>query len=141
MIIQRSYRIENEFHGDWKKEEEDEVKEIFKEIEDKPYENTELQNLEYFIRTIAKEFQLKNIAIDIVKNNKNEYYLILEKEKYLASLIIAEPIFAPYKNICFEVYRVSDEKIILFYYDNENTTLQQNVEQIDKMLDKFIEIN
>ncbi len=39
-----------------------------------------------------KEFQLKNIAIDIVKNNKNEYYLILEKEKYLASLIIAEPI-------------------------------------------------
>jgi len=67
-----------------------------------------------------KEFQLKNIAIDIVKNNKNEYYLILEKEKYLASLIISEPIFAPYKNICFEVYRVSDEKIILFYYDNEN---------------------
>lgn len=88
-----------------------------------------------------KEFQLKNIVIDIVKNNKNEYYLILEKEKYLASLIIAEPIFEPYKNICFEVYRVSDEKIILFYYDNENTTLQQNVEQIDKMLDKFIEIN
>ena len=32
VIIQRSYRIENEFHGDWKKEEEDEVKEIFKEI-------------------------------------------------------------------------------------------------------------
>ena len=70
-----------------------------------------------------------------------ETYLILEKEKYLASLIIADPIFAPSKNICFEVYRVSDEKIILFYYDNENTTLQQNVEQIDKMLDKFIEIN
>ena len=32
VIIQRSYRIENEFHGDWKKEEEDEVKEIFKKI-------------------------------------------------------------------------------------------------------------
>lgn len=32
VIIQRSYRIENEFHGDWKKEEEDEVKEIFKEV-------------------------------------------------------------------------------------------------------------
>ena len=32
VIIQRSYRIENEFHGDWKKEEEDEVKEIFKDI-------------------------------------------------------------------------------------------------------------
>ena len=32
MIIQRSYRIENEFHGDWKKEEEDEVKEIIKEV-------------------------------------------------------------------------------------------------------------
>ena len=32
VIIQRSYRIENEFHGDWKKKEEDEVKGIFKEI-------------------------------------------------------------------------------------------------------------
>ena len=32
VIIQRSYRIENEFHGDWKKKEENEVKEIFKEI-------------------------------------------------------------------------------------------------------------
>lgn len=32
VIIQRSYRIENKFHGDWKKEEEDEVKEIFKEV-------------------------------------------------------------------------------------------------------------
>ena len=32
MIIQRSYRIENKFHGDWKKKEKDEVKEIFKEI-------------------------------------------------------------------------------------------------------------
>ena len=29
VIIQRSYRIENKFHGDWKKKEEDEVKEIF----------------------------------------------------------------------------------------------------------------
>ena len=32
VIIQRSYRIENEFHGDWNKEEEDEVKEIIKEV-------------------------------------------------------------------------------------------------------------
>ena len=32
VIIQRSYRIENEFHGDWKTEEEDEVKEIIKEV-------------------------------------------------------------------------------------------------------------
>ena len=29
VIIQRSYRIENKFHGDWKKKEGDEVKEIF----------------------------------------------------------------------------------------------------------------
>lgn len=32
VIIQRSYRIVNEFHADWKKKEEDEVKEIFKDI-------------------------------------------------------------------------------------------------------------
>lgn len=32
VIIQRSYRIENKFHGDWKKKEKDEVKGIFKEI-------------------------------------------------------------------------------------------------------------
>ena len=32
VIIQRSYRIENEFHGDWKKEDEEEVKEIIIEV-------------------------------------------------------------------------------------------------------------
>lgn len=47
-------------------------KEIFKEIEDKPYENTEFQNLEYFIRTIAKEFQLKK---ELEKSLFNQLYL------------------------------------------------------------------
>ena len=40
-----------------------------------------------------------------------------------------------------EEYNSLPEFIKNLYYDNENTTLQQNVEQIDKMLDKFIEIN
>ena len=45
------------------------------------------------------------------------------------------------KNVSFEIYRVSDEKIILFYYDNENTTLQQNIKKINTILDNFIDMD
>ncbi len=105
-------------------------------------EITKLKNeIVNMLKNKKESIKLKNIVVDIVNDDKDEYYLILEKEKYLASLVIAEPIFAPYKNVSFEIYRVSDEKIILFYYDNENTTLQQNIKKINTILDNFIDMD
>ena len=87
------------------------------------------------------KLKLNDILIDVVKDNEEEYYIILEKEKYLASIVIANPYYAPYKNVSFEIYRVSDAKIISFYYDNENTTFQENIEKIDEIMNYFLNIS
>lgn len=87
------------------------------------------------------KLKLNDILIDVVKDNEEEYYIILEKEKYLASIVIANPYYAPYKNVSFEIYRVDDAKIIFSYYDNENTTFHENIEKIDEIMDCFINIS
>ena len=87
------------------------------------------------------KLKLNDILIDVVKDNEEEYYIILEKEKYWASIVIANPYCAPYKNVSFEIYRVSDAKIISFYYDNENTTFQENIEKIDEIMNYFLNIS
>ena len=86
----------------------------------------------------------KNI-IEILKNKKeklklNNILIILEKEKYWASIVIANPYYAPYKNVSFEIYRVDDAKIISSYYDNENITFHENIEKINEIMDYFINI-
>ena len=87
------------------------------------------------------KLKLNDILIDVVKDNEEEYYIILEKQKYLASIVIANPYYAPYKNVSFEIYRVDDAKIIFSYYDNENTTFHENIEKIAEIMDCFINIS
>jgi len=87
------------------------------------------------------KLKLNDILIDVVKDNEEEYYIILEKQKYLASIVIANPYYAPYKNVSFEIYRVDDAKIIFSYYDNENTAFHENIEKIDEIMDCFINIS
>ena len=87
------------------------------------------------------KLKLNDILIDVVKDNEEEYYIILEKQKYLASIVIANPYYAPYKNVSFEIYRVDDAKIIFSYYDNENTTFHENIEKIYEIMDCFINIS
>ena len=86
------------------------------------------------------KLKLNDILIDVVKDNEEEYYIILEKQKYLASIVIANPYYAPYKNVSFEIYRVDDAKIIFSYYDNENITFHENIEKINEIMDYFINI-
>ena len=87
------------------------------------------------------KLKLNDILIDVVKDNEEEYYIILEKQKYLASIVIANPYYAPYKNVSFEIYRVDDAKIIFSYYDNENTAFHENIEKIAEIMDCFINIS
>ena len=81
------------------------------------------------LKNKREKLKLNDILIDVVKDNEEEYYIVLEKEKYLASIIVANTYYAPYKNVSFEIYRVDDAKIISSYYDNENTTFHENREK------------
>ncbi len=93
------------------------------------------------LKNKREKLKLNDILIDVVKDNEEEYYIVLEKEKYLASIIVANTYYAPYKNVSFEIYRVDDAKIISSYYDNENTTFHENIEKIDEIMDCFINIS
>jgi len=98
------------------------------------------KNIIKILKNKKEKLKLNNILINIVKDNEKEYYIILEKEKYLASIVIANPYYAPYKNVSFEIYRVDDAKIISSYYDNENITFHENIEKINEIMDYFINI-
>ncbi len=99
------------------------------------------ENIMEILKNKREKLRLNGIVIDVVKDNEEEYYIILEKEKYWASIVIANPYCAPYKNVSFEIYRVSDAKIISFYYDNENTTFQENIEKMDEIMNYFLNIS
>ena len=99
------------------------------------------ENIMEILKNKRERLRLNGIVIDVVKDNEEEYYIILEKEKYWASIVIANSYCAPYKNVSFEIYRVSDAKIISFYYDNENTTFQENIEKIDEIMNYFLNIS
>ena len=68
------------------------------------------ENIMEILKNKREKLRLNGIVIDVVKDNEEEYYIILEKEKYWASIVIANPYCAPYKNVSFEIYRVSDAK-------------------------------
>lgn len=60
------------------------------------------KNIIEILKNKKEKLKLNNILINIVKDNKKEYYIILEKEKYWASIVIANPYYAPYKNVSFK---------------------------------------
>ena len=99
------------------------------------------ENIMKILKNKREKLRLNGVVIDVVKDNEEEYYIILEKEKYWASIVIANSYCTPYKNVSFEIYRVSDAKIISFYYDNENTTFQENIEKIDEIMNYFLNIS
>lgn len=85
-----------------------------------------------------REFVSSNIVIDILKNEESEFFAIFEKNNALAQIVIGEPDFSPYKFICFEILDIKSEKIVHYWYDNEKTTIQEIIENIEKAIDYFI---
>lgn len=90
------------------------------------------------IESKKKKIISNNIEIEIVTDLELKYFTIFWKNNYLAHIIIGNPDFAPYKFICFEIIEIKSEKIVYYWYDNEETTLQEIIENLDKALDYFI---
>lgn len=84
------------------------------------------------------EFTSNNIIIDILGNDTFNFFAIFEKNNALAQIIIGEPDFSPYEFICFEILEMKRGEIIYYWYDDEKTTIQEIVENIEKSIDYFI---
>ena len=105
-----------------------------KEIEDKPYENTELQNLEYFIRTIAKEFQLKK---EFEKSLFDQFYLksFCEIDNALNAVNYIIPRFNELKNLYNSVKSIENKNIVKEKIDKVISTIYL---KLDYPLDLYL---
>lgn len=46
------------------------------------------ENIMEILKNKREKLRLNGIVIDVVKDNEEEYYIILEKEKYWASIVM-----------------------------------------------------
>ena len=96
------------------------------------------------IQSILKKknelFILNNITVDIVTDTLLNYFIVFEKENYFAEIIVGKDEYAPYKFVYFDMIWVNDKipEILYIWFDNEETTIQDIIENINKALDYFI---
>lgn len=62
------------------------------------------------IESKKKKFMSNNIEIEIVTDLELKYYAIFWKKENIAYIVIGNPNFAPYKNICFEIMEAESKK-------------------------------
>ncbi|KDE70482.1 hypothetical protein FUSO7_10630 [Fusobacterium necrophorum BFTR-2] len=85
-------------------------------------------------------FRLNNIIIDIVTDTSLNYFIVFEKKNYFAEIIVGNEEYVPYKFVYFDMIEGDSTfpETLYTWYDNEKTTLQEIVENIEKAIDYFI---
>lgn len=98
------------------------------------------QEIQYILEKKNELFRLNNIIIDVVVDTSLNYFIVFEKENYFAEIIVGKEEYGPYKFVYFDMIGGDNASPEMLYawYDNEETTLQEIVENIDKALDYFI---
>jgi len=96
-----------------------------------------------WIKDNEEEFESKNIVIEIVENNKERLYVILSFGECMAAIVVAEPDFAPYRFVSFEVAAMENGIPTMPYswYDEEGNTIEEIIKNLDKAIDVALEYN
>ena len=85
-----------------------------------------------------------NIDIEINRNEEDLYFIELNKDNdYLVDLKVHLPEFAPYRYISFEIIGMQNNEIpgvIYAWYDDENSTLGEIINNLDSSLDYLINL-
>ena len=85
-----------------------------------------------------KENNIKvDIMVDIINNEESYYILSFERGKGVAQLEITTPHFAPYYYACFNILWLNNDEPY-WWLDEENSTVLDITENIDKSLDYFV---
>ena len=80
-----------------------------------------------WIKDNEEKFKSNNIVIEIVENNKERLYAILNFGEHMAAIVVAEPDFAPYRFVSFEVAAMENGISVMPYswYDEEGNTIEE----------------
>jgi hypothetical protein len=90
-----------------------------------------------------EKFKSKNIMIEIVENNKERLYVIINFGECMAAIVVAEPDFTPYRFVSFEVAAIEDgiSTIPYSWYYEEGNTIEEIIKNLDKAIDVALEYN
>lgn len=90
-----------------------------------------------------KEDILKNVMIEIIKNNDECLYVILDFGECMAAIVVAEPDFAPYRFVSFEAGALVNgvHKTVYSWYDKDGTTIEEIINNLNNAIDVVIEYN
>ena len=96
-----------------------------------------------WIKDNEEKFISKNIVLEIVENNNERLYVILNFGACMAAIVVAEPDYAPYRFVSFEVVAMENGNSTLLYtwYDQEGNTIEEIIKNLDKSIDVALEYN
>ena len=101
-------------------------------------------------KTVAKwlnsdldRFKNNNISVEILKDNKHCLRVELNFGEVLAEIIVEEPGFAPYRFVSFQAGDIINgvPEMVHFWYDEENTTNEEIIENLNKAVDIVLAYN
>jgi hypothetical protein len=94
-----------------------------------------------WIKDDDEKFKSKNIILEIVENNKERLYVILNFGECMAAIVVAEPDFAPYRFVSFEAAAMKNDIMTMPYswYDEEGNTIEEIIKNLDKAIDIVLE--
>ena len=91
------------------------------------------------IRNKEEKLEINNIKLEVIEDKENSYIIYFESDKVFAQLIITTPGFAPYYYACFNILWLDDDDNKAYWWlDEENSTILDITENIDKSLDYFV---
>ena len=96
-----------------------------------------------WIKNNECKFKSINIMIEIVENSEERLSAILNFGNCMASIVVAEPDFAPYRFVSFEVVAMENGIATMPYswYDESGNTIEKVIENLEKSVNIVFEYN
>jgi hypothetical protein len=83
----------------------------------------------------------RNVKIEVLKNTPECFHVIFIFELNLAGLTVAEPAFAPYRFVSFEVLGTVNGKtdLIQYWYDQDEMSIEDTVLGLSNAMKRAME--
>jgi len=97
--------------------------------------------VEKWIKDSEVGLTAENVTIDIVKSNQKGLFAVLSNGEHMASIVVREPEFAPYRFVAFEMIIIENGayKMAHAWYDEENTSIEEIIRNLDASLKLVLE--
>jgi len=96
-----------------------------------------------WIKSNEERLKDRSIELEILIDNENCLRIELRFKWCLAGIIVEEPDWAPYRYVFFEAWGIAKKgpDFSYFWYDEEETTVEEIIENLDKAVDVVFEYN